>query len=65
MQPTPSDEALVVDPEALEFGATQLHPIVRKPRWTPEIAYAPAPLRRIGPQRHGIVAGEIAVAKRR
>ncbi len=66
MQPPPSDETLVVDPEVLEFGATQLLPIVRKPRWTPEIASMPMPARRIGPHQFGgVVAGEIATAKRR
>ena len=33
----PSDEVMVVDPEALEFGVTEMVPVVRKPRWTPEI----------------------------
>ena len=61
MQPEGSDETQVVDPEALEFGATQLVPIVRKPRWTPEIGYS-----RIGPQPHGgVVAGEILPRRRR
>ena len=65
MEPPISYETQVVDPEALEFGATQLVPIVRKPRWTPEISYMPPPARRIGPHQHGgVVAGEIA-AKRR
>lgn len=32
-----SDEVVVVDPEALEFGVTEMVPVVRKPRWTPEI----------------------------
>jgi len=34
----PSDEVVVVDPEALEFGNTELLPIVRKPRWTPDLS---------------------------
>jgi len=54
----PTGETQVVDPEALEYGATQLVPIVRKPRWTPELTYAR------GPQLGGVVAGEIQ-AKRR
>jgi serine/threonine-protein kinase len=33
----PSDEVSVVDPDELELGITELLPIVRKPRWTPEI----------------------------
>jgi serine/threonine-protein kinase len=32
-----SDEVMIVDPEALEFGVTEMVPVVRKPRWTPEI----------------------------
>ena len=36
-QVMPSDEVVVVDPEALEFGVTEMVPVVRKPRWTPEI----------------------------
>jgi serine/threonine-protein kinase len=34
----PSDEVVVVDPDALELGVTELMPVVRKPRWTPECA---------------------------
>jgi serine/threonine-protein kinase len=40
----PSDEVIVVDPEELELGVTELVPIVRKPRWTPEIGPIPGPL---------------------
>ena len=40
----PSDEVMVADPEALELGITELLPIVRKPRWTPEIGPIPGPL---------------------
>jgi serine/threonine-protein kinase len=36
-QVAPSDEVVIVDPEALEFGVTEMVPVVRKPRWTPEI----------------------------
>ena len=32
-----SAEETVVDPESLEYGVTELVPIARKPRWTPEI----------------------------
>jgi hypothetical protein len=39
-----SNEVVVVDPEALELGITELLPIVRKPRWTPEIGPIPGPL---------------------
>ncbi len=66
MQASPSEETQVVDAEALEFGSTQLVPIVRKPRWTPEIDYlSPRAQRPIGPHQYGgVIAGEIA-AKRR
>ncbi len=40
----PSGEVVVVDPEELEGGVTELLPIVRKPRWTPEIGPIPGPL---------------------
>jgi eukaryotic-like serine/threonine-protein kinase len=40
----PSDEVMVADPEALELGITELLPIVRKPRWTPEIGPIPGTL---------------------
>ncbi len=36
-QGIPSDEVVVVDPEALEFGTTEMVPVVRLPRWTPDI----------------------------
>lgn len=36
----PTDEVVVVDPEALEFGITERLPAVRRPRWTPEIGHA-------------------------
>jgi serine/threonine-protein kinase len=67
----PSDEHVVVDPEALELGVTELMPVVRKPRWTPELAAVPTAitqplLRRPITPRHprDQVAGEIAVAKK-
>jgi serine/threonine-protein kinase len=37
----PSDEVVVIDPEELELGTTELLPVVRKPRWTPEIGQVP------------------------
>ena len=52
----PTEDAVVVDPEALEFGVTELVPTIRRPRWTPEIGYVPVPSSQ--------VAGEI-VTKRR
>ena len=68
----PTDEAVVVDPDALELGVTELMPVVRKPRWTPDIGNVPAPLtetkrmRTINPQgARDSVVGEISVPKRR
>ncbi len=37
----PTEDAVVVDPEALEFGVTEMVPTIRKPRWTPEIGSVP------------------------
>jgi serine/threonine-protein kinase len=67
----PSDEVVIVDPDALELGVTELMPVVRKPRWTPDLGpvhpNVTQPLARkpITPraQRDSVV-GEI-VAKRR
>ncbi len=42
----PTEEAVVVDPDALEFGTTEMVPTIRKPRWTPEIGVAPGPEQR-------------------
>ncbi|MBA3502401.1 MAG: serine/threonine protein kinase [Deltaproteobacteria bacterium] len=68
----PDDEVVVVDPDALELGVTELMPVVRKPRWTPELGPVhpdvAQPLNRkpITPKSQGdSVVGEIAVAKRR
>jgi serine/threonine protein kinase len=66
----PSDEVVIVDPDALELGVTELMPVVRKPRWTPDVGQIPADMAQ--PVRNPItpkaardqVAGEI-VAKRR
>ena len=68
----PSDETVVVDPEALELGVTELMPVAHKPRWTPDLAAVhPAVVR--PPMRKPItpksprdsVVGEFAVQKRR
>jgi serine/threonine-protein kinase len=48
----PTEDAVVVDPEALEFGVTELVPTIRRPRWTPEIGVAPV-------RGSEIVSGEI------
>jgi serine/threonine protein kinase len=68
----PTEDTVVVDPVALEFGATDLVPTLRTPRWTPEIGYAPVEARRDGVRPpitpRGVtdqVAGEIAVLGRR
>ena len=39
----PTEDAVVVDPDALEFGVTEMVPTIRKPRWTPEIGMASGP----------------------
>jgi serine/threonine-protein kinase len=36
----PSDEVEIVDAESLEYGVTEMLPVVRKPRWTPQIEQA-------------------------
>ncbi|HUS29307.1 MAG TPA: serine/threonine-protein kinase [Kofleriaceae bacterium] len=71
MTAPPTDDAFVVDPDALEFGITEMVPTIRKPRWTPEIGMAPPPEAR--PTRAPItpkaasdeIAGEIDARKRR
>ncbi|HTL38769.1 MAG TPA: serine/threonine-protein kinase [Kofleriaceae bacterium] len=69
MQPT--EDVLVVDPDALEFGVTEMVPTIRKPRWTPEIGMAPPPEQRgtrapITPKAASDeIAGEIDAPKRR
>ena len=68
----PTDEAVVVDPDALECGITELVPIVHKPRWTPEIvqafpsAMAAPPHDRIGPRSaHDQVPDEVVLLEKR
>jgi serine/threonine protein kinase len=68
----PTEDAMVVDPDALEFGVTEMVPTIRKPRWTPEMGFASpaevaAPRPAITPKSaRDEVAGEIATpAKRR
>ena len=64
----PSDEVVVIDPDELELGTTEMLPIVRKPRWTPEIGQVP---RSVAP--HAItprsgrdqVVGEIVLLEKR
>ncbi|HEX7841504.1 MAG TPA: serine/threonine-protein kinase [Kofleriaceae bacterium] len=40
----PTDEAVVVDADELEYGITEMLPVVRQPRWTPEIGHVPSVL---------------------
>jgi hypothetical protein len=64
----PTDEVYVCDPEALEFGVTEMLPVVPKPRWTPEIGRVPKIARRhpITPKSaRDQVAGEIILADKR
>lgn len=72
--PMPSDEVVVVDPESLEFGTTEMLPVVRKPRWTPQIgavsndvaARSNERARIIGPKSaRDQVAGEIHLLDKR
>lgn len=37
-----SDETPVADPNLLEYGVTEMLPVVRKPRWTPEFGRVPS-----------------------
>ncbi|TMQ09767.1 MAG: serine/threonine protein kinase [Deltaproteobacteria bacterium] len=38
----PSDEVEVIDAEALEYGVTEMIPVVPRPRWTPDFARVPS-----------------------
>lgn len=64
----PSDEVVIVDPEALESGVTEMVPVVRRPRWTPEIGpYIAGAIRHhpITPRApRDQVAGEIELKRR-
>jgi serine/threonine-protein kinase len=63
----PTGELAVVDPDVLEYGVTEMLPVVRKPRWTPDIGHVPSELAAtqhrggaIGPRApRDQVAGEI------
>jgi serine/threonine-protein kinase len=41
MTAAPTEDVAVLDPDALEFGVTELVPTIRRPRWTPEIGHIP------------------------
>jgi serine/threonine-protein kinase len=65
----PSDETVVVDPESLEYGVTELVPTLLKPRWTPQLARVPNELahhaRPITPKHaRDQVSGEILPRRR-
>ncbi|HEY4058551.1 MAG TPA: serine/threonine-protein kinase, partial [Kofleriaceae bacterium] len=72
---SPSGEVVVVDPESLEHGTTEMLPVVRRPRWTPEFSPAvqnivtvPAAARRgaITPRtQRDAVHGEIVLLEKR
>jgi eukaryotic-like serine/threonine-protein kinase len=40
----PTGEVEVIDADELEFGTTEILPVVRRPRWTPEIGQIPGAL---------------------
>lgn len=40
----PTDEVSIVDADAMEYGVTEMLPIVRKPRWTPNFGQVPSSL---------------------
>jgi serine/threonine-protein kinase len=70
--PVPPTEGCQVDADALEYGVTEMLPVVPKPRWTPEIGRVPSALagshrrRAIGPRAsRDRVAAEIVVEKPR
>jgi len=54
----PTEETVVVDPQALEFGVTELLPIARKPRWTPELGAAV-------PRNHPRAGSEVVMLEKR
>lgn len=59
---------VAVTPEELEYGVTEMLPVVRQPRWTPELGAVPAVLagrRTIAPRAaRDQVAGEIELKNR-
>jgi serine/threonine protein kinase len=66
----PTEDIVVVDPDALEFGVTEMVPTIKKPRWTPDLGTTPArgihsskPITPKSPTDE--VAGEIDRGKRR
>jgi len=68
----PPEEGFALDADALEYGVTEMLPVVPKPRWTPEIGHIPSaltagqPRRPIGPRfPRDQIAGEIVTVKLR
>lgn len=65
----PTGEGLTMDADALEYGVTEMLPVVPKPRWTPEFGRVPNTLaasRAIGPRApRDYIAGEILISKPR
>lgn len=66
--PIVSDESFVVDTDSLEYGVTEMLPVVPRPRWTPEIGRVPSVINvrhrgAIGPRApRDQVAGEIVLS---
>lgn len=68
----PTGDGFAVDADALEYGVTEMLPVVPKPRWTPEFGRVPSALATsrghgaIGPRApRDQVAGEILIEKLR
>jgi hypothetical protein len=68
----PTGEGFTLDADALEYGVTEMLPVVPRPRWTPEFARVPSALathhtrNAIGPRApRDEVAGEILFQKPR
>jgi len=66
-----ADDASVADADALEYGVTEMLPVVPKPRWTPEIGRVPSAIvagarhDAIGPRApRDQVAGEIIASNK-
>jgi serine/threonine-protein kinase len=67
LAPPPTEDTHVIDPDALEFGATEMVPTIPRPRWTPDIGAASPRLVRPPITPRGIrdqVSGEIAIPVR-
>jgi serine/threonine protein kinase len=58
-----TDEVVVIDPDSLENGITEMLPVVPRPRWTPQLRHQSAPITPKAPRDE--VAGEIELPARR